>query len=249
MATQFEIENALMAGVAYRSIRADINRFPLPPGWSGSPLSHVTLPSGFEAVTFINGSELVISYSGTDFTDFTGDWTEANIPLAFGHSSEQLRQAALYYLQIKEANPSSEIRFTGHSLGGGLAALMSVFFDEEAITFDQAPFGAANSGEVRDDLIAYLNENGYDDAALSALVPALLNYNPDPYASDTDPSLDRLGNITSYYVQGEFLHGAGPQVFGFYPMGVQTAIPHDSVGVDTSSLHSQALLSAFASVA
>ncbi len=250
MAVRFEIDCALLAGLAYQSNRDKINWFPTAPEWmefSHVPNSSYPTSGGFEASVFQNATTgtIVISFAGTDFRDFTGDWTEANIPLAFGHSSEQLRQAALYYLQIKEANPSSEIRFTGHSLGGGLAALMSVFFNEEAITFDQAPFAAANSGEVRDDLIAYLNENGYDDAALSALVPALLNYNPDPYASDTDPSLDRLGNITSYYVQGEFLHGAGPEVFGFYPMGVQTAIPHDSVGVDASSLHSQALLSAF----
>jgi hypothetical protein len=82
MATQFEIDNALMAGVAYRSTRDSRNRFPIPQGWLEIPLSHVTRPSGFEAISFQRGNEIVISYAGTDFTDLFGDWTKANFPLA-----------------------------------------------------------------------------------------------------------------------------------------------------------------------
>ncbi|OZA12635.1 MAG: hypothetical protein B7X94_03560, partial [Hydrogenophilales bacterium 17-62-8] len=242
MATQFEIDNALMAGMAYRSTRADINRFPLPQGWSEIPLSYVTLPSGFEAVSFQRGSEIIISYSGTDFTDFTGDWIKANIPLAFGFSSDQLREAALYYLQVKEANPGATISFTGHSLGGGLAALMGVFFDRPAVTFDQAPFAAAASIAVRDDLIGYLNTKGYTTPSLMAFVPELFSY--DPYASDTDPTLDRLHNITGYFVQGEILQALQPAlgVLGFQSMLAQNSTGLDFLGKD---LHSQTLLTAF----
>ena len=130
------------ARTTFQAARANINRFPLPAGWSEIVLSYVQRPSGFKAVSFERGSEIVISFAGTNFTDVS-DWTEANVPLAFGNLATQLVDAARYYLEVKAANPGATISFTGHSLGGGLAALMAVFFDEQAITFDQAPFAAA----------------------------------------------------------------------------------------------------------
>ena len=56
-----------MAGVAYRSTRNEVNRFPAPSEWGEIPGSYRELrESGFEAVSFQRGSEIVISYSGTD---------------------------------------------------------------------------------------------------------------------------------------------------------------------------------------
>ncbi len=103
--------------------------------------------SGFEASAYRNSltNEIVISYAGTDPSDITGD-IAANIGLAIGVGSAQLLQAAEYYLQVHAANPGATITFTGHSLGGGLAALMGVFFGKQAVTFDQAPF--ANSATL-----------------------------------------------------------------------------------------------------
>ena len=60
MTTQSEIDYALMAGVSYRSNRDPNNRFPLPQNWSY--VSRIPpKSSGFEAATFTNGSEVVIS--------------------------------------------------------------------------------------------------------------------------------------------------------------------------------------------
>jgi hypothetical protein len=79
MASQFEIDCALMAGVAYRSTRKDINRFPIPTdsGWNEISGSHRNLPSGFEAVSFerssANDKEIVISFAGTYPSDIFGD--------------------------------------------------------------------------------------------------------------------------------------------------------------------------------
>jgi len=130
-----DIDYAQMEGAAYVSNRSEGNRFPIPAGWK--PLRYKPYPSGFEAVAFQRGNEIVISFAGTG-PGLNPDWI-ANGGLATGLGSEQLYQAAEYYLQIKALYPDAEISFTGHSLGGGLAALMGVFFDKKAVTFDQAP--------------------------------------------------------------------------------------------------------------
>lgn len=238
MTTQFEIDCALMAGRAYQLTRAGINWFPVPTGWT--EFFHVpnnTYPTtgGFEAASFQRGSEIVISFTGTDQLS---DWTSANVPLAFGHPSNQLYQAAQYYLEVKAANTingvAPNISFTGHSLGGGLAALMGVLFDEKAITFDQAPFANAAKIAIRDDLISYLTNHGYTTATLSALAPELFSY---------DGIGARTANVSGYYVQGEAM-----QYLPFSILGSQTMLDQQSTGLgllEPVSLHSQALLTAF----
>jgi len=147
MITQFEIDRALMAGAAYLSTRPEINRFPVPQGWTERIENRASNEnSGFEARAFQKGNEIVISFAGTNPNEsLLGPDHTADYLLATGVGSVQLEQAAEYYLQVKAASPTATITFTGHSLGGGLAALMGVFFGKQAVTFDQAPF--ANSAE------------------------------------------------------------------------------------------------------
>ena len=121
------IELAIMAGRSYFDTRKDINRFPVPAGWT--EFGHVpnnpdyptfTGTSGFEAVSFqnqTNPNEIVISYAGTYDTDGNHLDREADIALGAGHYTEQLKEAAEYYLQVKAANPDAKITLTGHSLG------------------------------------------------------------------------------------------------------------------------------------
>lgn len=152
-----DIEYALMAGRVYQSTRSEINWFPdlQSLGWTEFMLQQQ--PSGFEAISFQKGNEIVISYAGTGSNV---DWW-ANAGGFFGVTSEQLRQAADYYLQVK-ASTGATISFTGHSLGGGLASLMAVFFGQTATTFDQAPFRNSASVAVATTLKDYLlNQRGY----------------------------------------------------------------------------------------
>src|ERR1035438_10371981 len=144
MTTITAIDYALMAGASYISNRDLINSFPVPSGWLG--VRQDNQPSGFEAISFINGTsiatstDIVISFAGTDFSQPGTDFLHGNIPLALGRVSDQLKQAADYYLQVKALNPGATITLTGHSLGGGIAALIGVFFGQTTFTFDQAPF-------------------------------------------------------------------------------------------------------------
>ncbi len=243
MTTQFDIDCSLMAGVAYRSTRDKINRFPIPEGWAEVLLSHATLPSGFEAVSFQNISnpnEIAISFAGTNSEMFDPDWL-ANINLTTGLlCAEQLKEAAAYYLEIKKTNPDAVITFIGHSLGGGLAALMGLFFDEKAVTFDQAPFANSATESIRNELVGYLHEQGYTDEQINELAPKLLSFTGSDLAA-------RSGNVSGFYVEGEIL-STSPLLMPFSTIGDQILISQGAEPDSTEmriSLHSQALLTAF----
>ena len=210
------IEYALMSGASYISTRDRINQFPTPDGWTLTRHANPENGSGFEAVTFTNGTEIVISYAGTG--PGVADWIHGNVPLAMGVLSDQLQQAADYYLAVKAINPRAEITITGHSLGGGLASLIAVMFGERAFTFDQAPFlksaqffvdtdfeGNQTVRSVAQGLRSYLA--GHATAAQLAKLDAYIAANnPDnlaPVAGDT--LAGRETAVTNYNVQGEVL--------------------------------------------
>lgn len=242
MATQAEIDYALMAGAAYRSTRSGINRLPAPPEWHEILGSFVSLPSGFEAVSFQKGNEIVISLAGTG-PGLNVDWF-ANAGLATGLGSDQLRQAALYYCQVKEANPGAQITLTGHSLGGGLAALLGVFFNEKAVTFDQAPFANSATESMRSYLVSNLlaltdanQQPLYTSQQLMSLAPTL-------FASSFDPASLANSNVTTLRVVGEFTSSLFP-VSTFSPLGPQTPLLHGTTDISSFDLHAQSLLSSF----
>lgn len=104
-----EIEYAVMAGRAYQTTRAKINWFPVPEGWveyfhvpNNPDYPMFTGGAGFEGVSFqniANPNEIVISYAGTGSL-WNVDWI-ANFALTLGAWSDQLGEAAAYYLQVK----------------------------------------------------------------------------------------------------------------------------------------------------
>jgi Ca2+-binding RTX toxin-like protein len=248
------LEYALMAGVSYRSTRPELNRFPIPFsfGWSEILGSYRNIDSsGFEAVSFTNGTEIVISYTGTGTAI---DWI-TNIALGVGFAADQLKQAAAYYAQIRAANPTATITFTGHSLGGGLAALMGVFFNERAETFDPAPFRASANNDMRNTIRAYLSSVVVNAATGATLLSPTLAAALDSFHSDlpangsgpsSEPGIRGESNVSILRVQGEAI-SESLVLKPFSAIGVAAPnLQHGGVG-NTSSidLHSQALLSAF----
>ncbi|MEI8014006.1 MAG: putative Ig domain-containing protein [Nitrospira sp.] len=243
------IEYALMAGRAYQITRDLINQFPVPQGWL--ELAHVpnnpgfpqfTGTDGFEAVAFKKGTEIVISYAGTNPNSLLDPDNAANIGLATGFGSDQLLQAAEYYLQVKAANPSAtSISFTGHSLGGGLAALMGVFWGQQAVTFDQAPF--ANSAQLsllHPNVAANLKTDLLSSDHTEAEIASLTDFLQLRAATGGIPNSSLVSGIN---VQGQLLSNAPYTLFD--PIGTQIDIRDNANGVSGLDLHSLALLTAF----
>lgn len=214
MATQFEIDCALMAGRVYESTRTQENWLPTPDGWTEffhRPNNGQVITSGFEASAFqssSNPNNIVISYAGTypSDTSLTGDWAN-NLALGFlGKLSAQMIQAADYYMDVKAANPNAQIIFTGHSLGGGLASLMAVFFNQPAITFNQAPFRNAANLEVATELRDHLLSK-YPNAPATLLAPldGFINSFDSVIGGSNNGLEARSSNVTNTNVMDETL--------------------------------------------
>ena len=91
------------------------NKPMLPTGWTELP-NPIPVTSGFAYAVYQGpGSDIVISYRGTD------DLLSADMLTNLGLNLSQERQAAEVYASVLRDHPSSNITFTGHSLGGGLA--------------------------------------------------------------------------------------------------------------------------------
>jgi hypothetical protein len=126
--------------------------------------------TGFEASAFAYNGKIVIAYAGTLIDGVTGSIPDnrANALLGLGIADIQIKQAAEFYTRIKQAY-GDNIVFTGHSLGGGLAAVMGVFFDKPAYTFDPAPFRLAATKQASTSVAQYLVQQGLPvDAALNS---------------------------------------------------------------------------------
>jgi len=200
---------ALMSANVYGrhpDVRSLANTVPVGSGWQGIGSPTINAATGFIAQAYQGPSgEIVIAYGGTTYEDGFpwADWTEGNIPGASGlvNAAPQVIDAARFYLDVARSNPdATKITFTGHSLGGGLAALMAVFFNREAVVFDPAPFSrSADSQAVVEHLRSVLTDYGEDFRAYEPGV--VVTELGTLIASPT--RLQREGNVTAYRVEGE----------------------------------------------
>lgn len=225
---------AALSAIVYNDVRHEINALTLPAGWD--EMVYVSSP-GFTAGSYRNGNDIVIAFKGSDELALDGkafnDWALTNLTGGLGLGATQFVSAALFYEAVKAANPGANITFTGHSLGGGIASLMAVYFDRPAITFDQAPFLATAVNPVFTGVIGLaLALNGIGDSAFST------------YASSLGLVLSqRLANVQDYYIPGEAVSFIRYPSTGIY--GSDNPLP---VGgwekVDMVDLHSMNLAAA-----
>ncbi|MDI1267793.1 MAG: hypothetical protein PSV40_01640 [Polaromonas sp.] len=220
-----EANMVLMAAGSYWDVRQDrftptrdeSNRAPVPPGWkvltqydmAGSGSNSSTLTDGFSARVYQNIStgEVVISYAGTEFgfdrPGFYNDFISGNIPSALGWYGRQAYLAADLYQRVKaDATLSDSISFTGHSLGGGLASMMAVWYDRPAYVFAPAPFQrSVDSTQILGTKIL---------TGVMTLVKArlLLNSGIDAAFSGYNPLTEfstREANVKAWAIKGEVL--------------------------------------------
>ncbi|MDD2742794.1 MAG: DUF4347 domain-containing protein, partial [Rhodocyclaceae bacterium] len=213
-----QLEYALLAANIYGTsdlVRSDQNTLQLPTGWTqltgSNYLVNDSTGSGFMGGVYTNGNEVVISFAGTT-DENSNDWFTGNIPAATGIVlSEQVKQAALLYLHVLNdpLYAGKNITFTGHSLGGGLASLMAVFFDRPANVFDEAFFSkSADSSPTvnafKDYIQAACTQYGYEiPEAVTSYVPG-----GEPTSDGVEPSATRLEreiNVSNTIVKGEVL--------------------------------------------
>ena len=199
--------NSYSAALTPQDVSA-ANTLPLPSGWSILD-SRDDAFSGFTARAYQKGDEIVVAYAGTSATGSLiqqgRDWLFGNIAAGSGATASlQAVQAARFYLDMAAAHPGKTISFTGHSLGGGLASLMAVYFDRAAVTFDTAPFEkAADSAIAVNGTKAALAALGYAPPTEFSSYVAL-----DFLFGAAIPSPTRVAretNVTSIYVQDEIL--------------------------------------------
>lgn len=179
----------------------------------------------------IGTNEVVIAYTGTRTTD-PGDIVN-DLAAGVGLGATQTYNAAAIYIQAK-AMYGDNISFTGHSLGGGLASVMAVWFNRPATVFDEAPF-----------LLLATNP------LFTLASKVILGITADPAFTSYDPFLNyaqRAQNVTNYYVEGEFLNAFRTPVNTIVGNGqdhvVKANITDMTAIGGAIDLHSQALLTA-----
>jgi len=102
--------------------------------------------SGFAAEVSKNGNDYVIAFRGTNFDLANiagaavglGDLA-TSMDAVRGARTEQLRRAIEVVARVQAFPNVRTITLTGHSLGGGIPSVMSVFFNLPAVTFATAP--------------------------------------------------------------------------------------------------------------
>ena len=96
---------------------------------------------GFSYGVFQNSAtgEVVVSFTGTNEKK-VADFLLANLPAGVGFYSPQVAEATLIAARVIDKYGAANVSFTGHSLGGGLASVMAVWFARPATVFDAAPF-------------------------------------------------------------------------------------------------------------
>jgi Lipase (class 3) len=129
-------EYALLSLYVYDVTNKRLNRPNLPVGWTALEL-HPDNVLGFSYGIFQRSGtgEIVLAYTGTNEKV---DWV-SNITAGSGLPSWQVSNAALVCQQVK-AKYGSNITLSGHSLGGGLASIMSTWFNRPSVVFDKVPF-------------------------------------------------------------------------------------------------------------
>lgn len=159
-----------------------------PSGWNRLDITIAQADLNFSAAVYQKGSEIVIAYRGTDTdSELVDDILSAGIPEHQILDAYNLYQAVL-------ADPDfagASISFTGHSLGGGLAAVMSAHTGLKAHTFAPAPYTAAANAILNGHV--WLDPLDETSTTVIGSIPASTH------------TINPFGDILTDYIDGEIL--------------------------------------------
>jgi hypothetical protein len=117
---------------------------------SAQDISAAASAAGFYAISYSWNGKTVISYRGTDASSFGAAWADIWGGWTAGAGFVDASQAGLAIEFFEAVTGSSaytpaapNVVLTGHSLGGGLAGLVSALSGAESLLFDHMPFGIA----------------------------------------------------------------------------------------------------------
>jgi Lipase (class 3) len=207
---------------------------------------HEEASTGFSAVAYSYNGETVISYRGTDgyyISDAYFGWGAG-----VGAETTQAGQAAEFYKSVLAATigngsfpystdgtysaNSTNIVFTGHSLGGGLAGLLASLYHKQAVIFDNMAY--QNAAQIIYDNattpVQYVNGIAIpNDDYQRAL---------DLFYGTANPLAPNISHITGYQEAGQILEfqSTGTVVGAGVNWGLHVPISAQI------SLHSMALL-------
>ncbi|MFZ5557167.1 MAG: calcium-binding protein [Pseudomonadota bacterium] len=241
--TNLLLQYAQLVSRGYLRDRTAQNEPFIPLGWSLVPRREILdgggateqetgiFPSGFQAGAYTNGQEIVIVYGGTSGTDVISnenalnDWKN-NVLLFAGLPGPQLLDAVRFYLEVKAYNGTAlPIRFAGHSLGGGLASLMTAFFGDPttgwgtSTTFAVAPFESAINVDVVRRVADYIDSLGVqyaaDAQALRQLIVLDETSSEPAYKLDSAVLAEREKMVDNHSIEGEILSRLRTEGFTF----------------------------------
>ena len=150
---QFDNEMKALSQGVYKG-----NEKSIPKDWI--KVSEYDKKSGFHGEAFYKGRKVVIAMRGTDDKDDLAN----DINMAKKKLPNQYADAQKFYEKVKKDFPDREIVFTGHSLGGSLAQLMSNKTGHETVTFNAYGVRDILQGNVRDNLDNIRNYGNVDDS-------------------------------------------------------------------------------------
>lgn len=96
--------------------------------------------SGYGALVFSNGNDIIYCFKGTDFDSYWRDWISTNLLQGLTGLSLQHHNAVKYGIKLdKKVSTKGNLLFTGHSLGGGLASSAAIATaNRECVSFNAA---------------------------------------------------------------------------------------------------------------
>ncbi|MBW2713802.1 MAG: RHS repeat-associated core domain-containing protein, partial [Deltaproteobacteria bacterium] len=102
---------------------------------SGLPSARFSFSNGFRSALFSNGTDYLMTFGGTNLSSLWKDWITTNFAQGLGFKTSQY-EMAMGFAKSASDNLGTNLRFAGHSLGGGLASAAAIVTGSRATVFN-----------------------------------------------------------------------------------------------------------------